>query len=126
MSNAIAWLLFSLGVAHIAYGLVKFRAPLREAVAAGFVGQFSATELRRTAFWFVVFGPLLMLAGHVAVHAVSVGDLGLLKVIGGYTLFISLVGVAAFPKSPFLASLVVSPWLIAMGHGWGFSPASRL
>jgi len=118
MSNTIAWLLFSLGVVHIAYGLVKFRVPLREAVAAGVVGQFKTTELRRTAFWFVAFGPLLMLAGHVAIHAVSAGDLGLLKLIGGYTLFISLVGVAAFPKSPFLASLLVSPLLLAMGYGW--------
>lgn len=118
MPNTVAWLLFSLGVAHIAYGLVKFRAPLWEAVAAGFVDQFKATELRRTAFWFVAVGPLMMLAGHVAIHAVSVGDLGLLKVIGGYMLFISLVGVAAFPKSPFLAGLIVSPWLIAVGYGW--------
>ena len=38
MSGVVAWLLFGLGVAHVAYGLVKFRAPLSQAVAAGFVG----------------------------------------------------------------------------------------
>ncbi|MBC7957740.1 MAG: hypothetical protein H7Y33_17965 [Cytophagales bacterium] len=118
MSNLIAWLLFLLGVAHIAYGLAKFKVPLSEVMAAGFVDQFKASELRRTAFWFVAFGPLLMLAGHAAIHAVAIGDLGLLKIIGGYALFISLVGVAAFPRSPFLASLIVSPLLIAAGFGW--------
>lgn len=118
MPSVVAWLLFCLGVAHVVYGLVKFRVPLSQAVAAGFVGQFKAPELRRTAFWFVIFGPLLMLAGHAAIHAVSVGDMGLLKLIGGYLLFISLLGVAAFPKSPFLASLIVSPLLIAVGCGY--------
>jgi hypothetical protein len=118
MSVAIAWLLFSLGVAHVAYGLVKFRGPLSKALADGFVDRFRASELRRTAFWFVIFGPLLMLAGHAAIHAASGGDLGLLRVIGGYVLFISVVGVAAFPKSPFWASLIVSPLLMAAGYGW--------
>ena len=118
MSNTIAWLLFALGVAHIAYGIVKFRGPLSEVMAAGFFGQFKMSEVRRTAFWFVIFGPLLMLAGHTAVHAVAVGDLDLLKVIGSYALVISVVGVAAFPKSPFWASLIVSPLLIAAGYGW--------
>lgn len=118
MSNLIAWLLLLLGVAHIGYGLVKFKAPLSEVMAAGFVDQFKTSELRRTAFWFVAFGPLLMLAGHAAIHAVAIGDLGLLKIIGGYALVISLVGVAAFPRSPFLASLIVSPLLIAAGFGW--------
>ncbi len=118
MSNSIAWLLFFLGVAHIAYGLVKFKTPLLEVMAAGFFNQFKTSEVRRTAFWFVIFGPLLMLAGQTAIHAVAAGDLGLLKVVGAYALFISLVGVAAFPKSPFLASLIVSLLLIAAGFGW--------
>jgi hypothetical protein len=118
MSNTIAVLLFVLGVAHIIYGVVKFRAPLSEVVAAGFFGQFKVSEIRRTAFWFVIFGPLLMLAGHIAIRAVAVGDLGLLKVIGGYALFVSIAGVSAFPKSPFVASLIVSTLLIAAEYGW--------
>jgi hypothetical protein len=118
MSNTTAWLLFVLGVSHIIYGVVKFRGPLSEVMAAGFFGQFKMSEVRRTAFWFLIFGPLLMLAGHTAIHAVAIGDLGLLKVIGWYVLFISVVGASAFPKSPFLASLLVSPLLIAAGYGW--------
>jgi hypothetical protein len=118
MSIAVAWILFALGVAHIAYGLVKFKVPLAEVASAGFVGQFKASEIKRTAFWFLIFGPLLMLAGHTAIHAVAVGDLVLLRIIGLYAFVVSVIGIAAFPKSPFLASLLVSPLLIAAGYGW--------
>jgi uncharacterized membrane protein HdeD (DUF308 family) len=113
----MAWALFVLGIGHIAYGLVAFKAPLAAAVAAGFVGKFNAPELRRTAFWFLIFGPLLMLAGHAALHAVAIGDLSLLRIVGAYALVTSLIGVAAFPKSPFIAALLVSALLNASVYG---------
>jgi hypothetical protein len=118
MSQLVAWALLALGIAHCAYGLVKFKSPLIEAAAAGFVGQFKAPEARRAAFWFVIFGPLLVLTGHTSVHAVAVGDLALLKIVGIYLLILSLVGVAAYPKSPFWGGVLLSPLLIAAGYGW--------
>jgi Family of unknown function (DUF6463) len=118
LSSISAWALVALGVAHIAFGFVKFKAPLREAVSSGFVGRFSAPEIRRTAFWFVLFGVPLTLAGHVAVLASGNADLALLKVIGSYVFAASLVGVAAFPKSPFPASLVVSFLLVLAGYSF--------
>jgi Family of unknown function (DUF6463) len=117
MANAVVWFVFALGVAHMVFGLVRFKATLAEVVAAGFVDQFKHSELRRTAFWFLIFGPLVMLAGHVGVRAVAMGDLGLLRILGFYMLAIGLVGVLAFPKSPFWGSLVASPLLIAAGYG---------
>ena len=117
MANAAAWFMFLLGVGHIAFGLVKFKGPLMSAVSAGFVGQFAVPEVRRTAFWFVIFGPLLMLAGHVGLHAVAQGDLALLRILGAYTLATSVLGLAAFPKSPFWAPLVIAPVLIAASYG---------
>ena len=117
MANAVAWFMFALGVGHVFYGLVKFRSPMADALSAGFIGQFKAPEVRRTAFWFLIFGPLLMLAGHVAIHAVAVGDLALLKLLGAYALATSLIGVAALPKSPFWAALIASPLLLAAGYG---------
>jgi Family of unknown function (DUF6463) len=117
VTHVVAWFLFALGVGHIVFGLVKFKAPLSEAIAAGFVGQFKVPEVRRTALWFLVVGPLLMLAGHAAVHAVATGDLALLKIIGFYLLATSILGVSAFPLTPFLATLIVSPLLIAAGYG---------
>ena len=116
-SGTVARLLFVLGIAHVAVGLIKFRGPLREAVAAGFVGEFHAPEVRHTAFWFTLFGLPLMLAGQVAVHAADVGDLGQLKVVGGYVLVTALIGVVAIPRSPFWVPLALSPLLIAAGYG---------
>ncbi|MGH8493744.1 MAG: DUF6463 family protein [Moraxellaceae bacterium] len=117
MALLLAWTLFILGFGHIAYGFVKFRVPLVGAATAGYVGQFSVNDARRAAFWFVIFGPLLVLAGHVAIHAVKINDLPLLRLVGVYMSVISAIGVAAFPKSPFLAGMVVSPLLIAASYG---------
>ena len=117
MALFLAWTLFVLGFGHIAYGFAKFRAPLSSSIAAGYVGQFSTPEVRRSAFWFIIFGPLLMLAGHVAVHAVEIHDMSLLRLVGTYMSVISTIGVCAYPKSPFLAGMVVSPLLLAASYG---------
>jgi hypothetical protein len=115
---ASSWALVTLGVAHIGFGIVKYRAPLRDGVVAGFVGRFSEPEMRRTAFWFVLFGLPLLLAGHLAVRAAGRADNDLLGLVGGYVFATSLIGVAAFPRSPFPASLIVSVLLILAGHGF--------
>lgn len=117
MALILAWTLFILGFGHVAYGFAKFRAPLIDAAKAGYVGQFGASDARRAAFWFVIFGPLLVLAGHVAIHAVQVSDMPLLRMVGAYMSAISVLGIAAFPKSPFLAGVVVSPLLVAASYG---------
>lgn len=117
MANIAVWIIFILGIAHIVYGLVAFRAPLRDAAAAGLIGQFKTPDIRRTAFWFLIFGPLMMLTGHVGIHAVGVGDLGSLRIIGIYSFITSLIGVLAMPTSPFWGALLVSPLLIAAGYG---------
>jgi uncharacterized membrane protein YidH (DUF202 family) len=117
MTTMLAWLLFALGICHVGYALVKFRAPLLEGLSAGVVGQFGSPEIRRTAFWFAMFGPLLMLAGQVAVHAAAMGDLGLYRLVGLYLLVVSVVGVIVIPKSPFLAGLLISALIVAAGYG---------
>jgi hypothetical protein len=116
MSKAVAWAVFILGAAHILFGVVRFQAPLLAAVMDGLVGQFAVPEIRRTAFWFVMVGPLVMLVGHLAIHAVSVGDFKVLKVIGAYMLIFSAVGVVAFPASPLWAPLLLSLLLMAVGY----------
>ena len=117
LANFISWALFALGVVHIVFGLVRFRTALTEACAAGFIGQFKEPEIRRSAFWFLMCGPLLMVTGQVAVHAVAISDLWPMKVIGAYLLVTCGIGVAAFPKSPLWAPLALSPFFILAGFG---------
>jgi hypothetical protein len=117
MSNIVAWILFVLGAVHIPFGIARFRSPLADAVRDGFAGKFSAHETRRTALWFIVLGPLFMLAGQVAIHAVATGDLTLLRIVGIYIFITSLVCVIAVPKSGFWATLLISPLIIAAGYG---------
>ena len=98
MAISIACFLVLLGLAHIAYGARKYAAPLRAAWAGGYIGQFAATEERRTAFWFMIFGPLLVLAGHAALHAAAMGDLTLLKIVGSYLLLTGVLLSAALVR----------------------------
>jgi Family of unknown function (DUF6463) len=117
LGKVTPWLLFTLGIVHIIFGSVRFKSQLVEAISEGFIGQFRAPEVRRTAFWFLLGGPLIMLAGHVGVHAVAAGDLALVKIVGLYTLAVSILGIAAYPASPFWVSLIVSSLLVAVGFG---------
>ena len=107
MPALAAWSLFGLGVLHVVFGLVRFRSALQEAVAAGFVGKFAEPEVRRTAFWFLMAGPLLMAMGHVAVFAAETSDRRVFTTIGVYLLVSSGIGVVAFPKSPLWSSLLL-------------------
>ena len=113
-----AWILIVLGLGHTAVGGVLFKKPLADAVRAGFVGQFEHYPDRRAAFWFMIFGPLLVMGGHLAIYAVNTADARLLRIIGFYLLVIAAVGCLALPKSPFWAGLVSSAVLICAGYGW--------
>jgi hypothetical protein len=112
------WILVALGVGHTVVVLVRFKKPLAEAIRAGFVGQFVGYPDRRTAFWFMIFGPFLVMCGHIAIHAANATNRELLKIIGFYLLAISAVGCLAQPASPFWAGLVSALILIGAGYGW--------
>src|SRR6516225_6029036 len=113
-----AWILVVLGLGHIAVGVVVFKKPLAEAMYAGFVGQFEHYPDQRAAFWFMIFGPLLIMGGHLAIHAVKTEDVGLLKIIGFYLLAVAAVGSLAMPQSPFWVGLIVSLVFIGAGYSW--------
>jgi hypothetical protein len=113
-----AWILVVLGLGHTAVGVILFKKPLAEALSAGFVGQFEHYPDRRAAFWFMIFGPLLIMGGHLAIHAVNTADAGLLKIIGFYLLAVAAAGSLALPHSPFWVGLVASLVFIGAGYGW--------
>ncbi|MGZ3237588.1 MAG: DUF6463 family protein [Burkholderiaceae bacterium] len=113
-----AWALAVLGVAHIFTGLVWFRKPIGEALKEGGFGKFQGIDSRRLAFWFTIFGVLVMGLGHVAILAVMATNLSLLKLIGFYMLALSVTGTLAQPRSPFWIALALSPIFIGAGYGW--------
>ena len=117
MAVVAAWILVALGVGHTVVGLAGFKKRLEEAISAGFVGQFVGYPDRQTAFWFMIFGPLLVMVGHLAIHAANAADRELLKIIGFYLLTISAVGSLAQPTSPFWTGLVSA--LIFIGARYG-------
>jgi len=117
MVSIAAWILVVLGVGHTTVGVVRFKEPLAQAVRAGFVGQFVGHPDRRAAFWFMIFGPLLVMGGHLAIHAVNTADARLLRIIGFYLLAIAAVGSLALPQSAFWTGLVSSAVLICAGYG---------
>ena len=113
-----AWMLIGLGIAHVLFGLVRFRGPLGAILADGFIGAFMPDDSRRLAFWFVIAGPLLTLLGQVALRAIAIGDRGLLRTIGWYLAGTFVVGVLAFPKSPLWALLPPAILFVCAGQRW--------
>jgi hypothetical protein len=65
-----------------------------------------------------MFGPLLMLTGQVAIHAVEIKDLALLQSLGIYLIVLGLFGALALPRSPFWGAVLIGPVLLAGARGW--------
>ncbi len=116
MALAAAWILAALGAGHTLFALVWFRKPDWKGVKEGGVGKFREVISRR--FWITIFGPMLVLIGHIAMRAAASADLALLQVIGIYLLIFSTLGAIALPKTPFWAALILSAIFIGAGFGW--------
>lgn len=117
-TKGTAWAVLALGAAHIAYGVVSFRLPFAAALAEGWIARFGVSDERRLAAWFTLFGPVVMLCGHLAVRAAAVDDTATLGLIGKYLLVVAIAGVMAFPKSPLGLLLFVALAMIACSKGW--------
>jgi len=118
MIEIAAWVLAALGGAHILVGLIWFRQPIRAAFRDGGFGQFQGHDTRRVAFWFTIFGPLLLCLGHVTILAAAASDFALINIIGCYLLGLAVIAVLALPKSGFWAVLLLAPIFIGAGRFW--------
>ncbi|NIA00446.1 DUF6463 family protein [Massilia sp. CCM 8734] len=110
--------LFVLGILHILFGVAKFRQALGAAWGEGLFNRFGANDERRLAFWFIAFGPPLVLCGHLAWRAAGAADTASLGLVGIYGFATGAVGIVAFPRSPLWGLVAVSAVLIAIGEGW--------
>ncbi|UBV44490.1 DUF6463 family protein (plasmid) [Deinococcus taeanensis] len=116
MTLVASWLLFLLGIAHVLFGMARYRPHFQEAFSEGFVGRFSGEYGRALAFWFTIMGLPLALIGFLAAHLVSIGDLGTVKIIGFALLMTAVTGVLAFPKSPLWLLVLLSPIFVLGGY----------
>ncbi|MEQ1505043.1 MAG: DUF6463 family protein [Myxococcota bacterium] len=95
--------LVAIGLTHNVLGLVVFRRPIRSAVSAGFVGQAAASKDQALAFWFLMFGWVLVLLGG-ALRALEPAPIPLALTLAMAAMV--AVGAAALPKSGFWLALV--------------------
>jgi hypothetical protein len=100
----IAWvgpLLIATGVLHAAVGAVLFAEPLAAIVRAGVLNAIGRDLARGLAFWFMLYGPVLVSLGWLTRHAVASGDGAALAVLGWSLLGMGVIGAAAIPVSGF-------------------------
>lgn len=96
----------ALAVLHAAVGIAIFRGPLLEIARSGGFNSVDVDAGRQTAFWFLIFSPLLYLTGRLATQArIQTGTYPpeLIRPL----LWICAVGTFLMPVSGFPAGLVV-------------------
>jgi hypothetical protein len=109
-----------LGVGHAAWALIAYRKPLREIVRAGVVGAvgdgiFDRTHdrgARAAGFWFLLAAPLIAVDGRLTEAALRAGDRRAIRVSGGTTLGLGLLGTAVIPRSGFPVAVPLGVWLL--------------
>jgi hypothetical protein len=104
------------GVGRIVTGLVIFRPQLSAILRDGLVNAVLPHFDRRAAFWFILIGAMVAMAGHVILHAVALGDAHLLRIVGWYLLAVSTIGTLAMTRSPSWGLIVIA--LIVLGSAY--------
>ena len=121
MIRYVGPLLIATAVLHTAVGMWIFRDPLAAILRDGFVNAVDADALRRNAFWFLLFSPVLAGLGMITNRALAAGDLGVLAVVGWSLLGMGVVGAAAMPVSGFWILIALS--LPVLAELYGSAPA---
>ena len=113
-----------LGLGHAAWAAVAYREPLRDIVRAGVVGAvgdgiFATAHSRgdrAAGFWFLFAAPLVALTGYLAEAALDDGNGRAVRVAGGTTLGLGLIGSVVIPRSGFPVAVPIGYWLLHRGR----------
>ncbi len=116
MVRLIGVLILLGGMGHIVTGVLVFREQLGAILRDGFVNSVLPHFDRRAAFWFISFGVMVAMAGQVILHAESVGDVALLKIVGWYLFPLSIVGTLAMTRSPSSVLIALSLALLVVAY----------
>ncbi len=113
MVGIIGYIVLAGGIGHVVTGLVIFRPQLTAIANEGFIDAVLPHFDRRAALWFILFGVMVAMTGHLLVHAAAVGDPVSVRIAGWYLLAVSSVGTLAQTRSP--SSVLVALSLVLLG-----------
>ncbi len=113
MISIIGFIVLAGGIGHVITGLVIFRPQLTAIINDGFINAVLPHFDRRAALWFILFGVMIAMTGHLLVHAAHVGDPTAVRIAGWYLLGVSSVGTLTQTRSP--SSLLVVLSLVLLG-----------
>jgi uncharacterized membrane protein len=110
--------LIAIGMGHVVAALVIFPQGLADIVRAGVLDTIAVASPpeRQAAFWFILFTPVLALAGQVASQAVARDDRRLLATLAWYLTGIAALGALVMPVSGFWAVLAVGLVMLRTAH----------
>lgn len=112
MIELSGYILIALGFGHAVVGIVKYRSAIVAWIRDGFFNAASGHADRLLAFWFLMFGAMLLLLGQVTLYAAQTHDMYLLRVLGWHVIGIGIVGATALPRSPFWVAVVLAPLML--------------
>ena len=75
MIHIIGFIVLAGGIGHVITGLIIYRPQLTAIANDGFINAVLPHFDRRAALWFILFGVLAAMTGHLLIHAAQVGDL---------------------------------------------------
>lgn len=90
MALACSWFLIAFAALHLVVGCRRFKVCLQDALRQGFINQFTLIEERKTAFWFMASGWLVLLIGCLGLRAGQYNDPGFFAILGAFLLCLAL------------------------------------
>ncbi len=116
MISIIGFIVLAGGIGHVILGLVIFRPQLTAIRNDGVINAVLPHFDRRAALWFILFGVMIAMTGHLLVHAASVGDTTAVRIAGWYLLGVTSVGTLTQTRSPSSLFVVLSLLLLGLSY----------
>ncbi|MEN8183640.1 MAG: DUF6463 family protein [Myxococcota bacterium] len=116
MIEVIGFIVLAGGVGHVVTGLVIFRPQLKAISNDGFIDAVLPHFDRRAALWFILFGVMIAMTGHLLIHAARVSDPTVIRVAGWYLLGVSSGGTLTQTRSPSSLLVVLSLALLGLSY----------
>ncbi len=116
MISVIGYIVLAGGIGHVITGLVIFRPQLTAILHEGVINAVLPHFDRRAALWFILFGVMVAMTGHLLVQAGAAGDAASVRIAGWYLLAVSFVGTLTQTRSPSGVLVVLSLVLLGLSY----------